>query len=112
MSRYNFLSNNFFGLYNRSIVFFNNVRFVMDTSYKYNPIFIGDILEFRGSVSCYSGAYILLFNIFFFCRYNFLRNLLYKTIISVFSLFILNFKQTPTKNVDKLFYKQFIFYTG
>lgn len=110
MSRYNFLSHNFFGLYSRSIVFFNNVRFVLDPIEKSYPIFIGDILEFRDSSSCYSGAYILLFNLFFFCRYNFLRNLLYKTIISVFSLFLFNFKHTS--NMDKLFYKQFIFYTG
>lgn len=114
MSRYNFLSNNFFGLYNYSAVFINNVRFFLDYREKYYPISIGDLLEFRDSSSCYSGAYILLFNIFFFCRYNFLRNLLYKTIISVFSIFIFHFKKTKTKakKMDKLFYKQFLFYTN
>lgn len=77
MSRYTFLSNNFFCLYNSSVIFFNNVRFIFDYNSKFHSISIGDLLEFRfgGHSSCYSGSYILLFNIFFFCRSNFLRKL-------------------------------------
>lgn len=114
MSRYTFLSNNFFCLYNSSVLFFNNVRFIFDYNSKFHSISIGDLLEFRGSASCYSGSYILLFNIFFFCRSNFLRRLLYKSILSVFYIFIFKYKNKKKKHMKlkKLFHRKFLFYPG